>query len=317
VCSSDLTGPNGVPSLNVGAVGSPNSATSGSLIVSNQGALRTNAGNTTATIGGTGTGTLAVQDAGSSWIHTGLVYVGDTTGSTVGTLNIWNGATVNISSTNNAGTLRIGAAGSLNLSGSNSTLNVDSMDLASNAANVHFTSGTLNLAGAINNVGSTPLSIGGTLGGSGTINGGVTVPSGGRIQPGDGTSTGTFSITGPLNLSGTMQMRLLAVNSYSKIIVDPSAGTPVLTGTIALSLPTTYTPAIGASFDLLDFAGTLGPGYTFDFSAASLGSDKQWDTSSFAATGSVSVSAAPEPGTATLAMLASSPLLIRRRRQRV
>lgn len=312
---STTTGPFGTPSLNVGAVGGAPSATSGSLIVSDHATLRTNAGKTTATIGGTGTGTLTIKDPGSSWTHTGPVYVGNTTGSTVGTLNISNSATVNISSTDNiAGTLRIGAAGSLNLADSGSTLNVDSMDLANNAANVHFTGGTLNLAGAINNVGPTPLGIGGTLGGGGTIQGGVTVPGTGRIRPGDGSTTSTFTINGPLNLAGTMQMRLLAVNSNSKIIVNPSAGTPTLTGTIALSLATNYTPAVGASFDLLDFVGTLGPGYTFDFSGASLGSGKQWDTSQFAATGSVSVSATPEPGTALLAMLAGSPLMLRRRK---
>ena len=311
---STTTGPFGTPSLNVGAVTNTAGDTSGFIVVSNGGALRTNAGNTNATIGGTGTGTITVQDSGSSWTHTGAVFVGTTAaGQTMGTLNIKTGATVNISSSANDGTLRIGAAGLLNLADSGSTLNVDSMDLASNAANVHFTGGTLNLAGAIKNVGSTPLSIGGTLGGGGTIQGGVTVPSTGRIRPGDGTTASTFTINGPLNVAGTMQMRLLGVNSNSKIIVT-SAATPTLTGTIALSLDSNYTPAIGASFDLLDFAGTLGPGYTFDFSGASLGSGKQWNTSAFAATGSVSVSATPEPGTAVLAMLAGSPLLVRRRK---
>ena len=49
--------------------------------------------------------------------------------------------------------------------------------------------------------------------------------------------------------------------------------------------------------------------------AATLPTGLFWNTITFAATGNIEVSATPEPGTAMLAMLAGSPLLIRRRQR--
>jgi hypothetical protein len=65
-----------------------------------------------------------------------------------------------------------------------------------------------------------------------------------------------------------------------------------------------YHPALGSSFDLMDFGSLTASGYAFDFSHAPLDSGLAWDTSRFAATGEISV--VPESG--TLALLAAGVL---------
>jgi T5SS/PEP-CTERM-associated repeat protein len=289
--------------------------TTGTLTVSNAGTITSTASITTAVIGASGaTGAVSLQGTGTAWTHRGNIYVGGASASALGTgtLDINSGASLGITNSTVSSLRVFNGGGTLKLSGAGSKLSVESIDLDGNAANFQFTGGTLEMTNtSLTNFGTASLGIGGTMNGTGTVNGKASVTSTGTISPGTSTTPGTIYVTGNLLSSGKIDMRVYNVNSSGKLIIG---GTPTLNGTVAVTLANGYSPAIGASFDLLDFTGPLGGTYAFDFSAAPLGPGKAWDTSAFATSGVVTVGT-PEPGVLFLTFLAGLPLLTRRRRR--
>jgi hypothetical protein len=78
-----------------------------------------------------------------------------------------------------------------------------------------------------------------------------------------------------------------------------------------------FVPAVGNSFDILDFASAAG---SFSLSLPNLGAGKAWNTSTLLTNGTISVAAAlaavPEPASAALALGAILALRTRRGRRR-
>lgn len=72
-------------------------------------------------------------------------------------------------------------------------------------------------------------------------------------------------------------------------------GAAALNGTIGVSLLSDYTPTLGASFDLMDFASFSGMPL---WSLPTLGSGLSWETDFFSSTGAISVIRTPHPGDA-------------------
>src|SRR5262249_35544490 len=133
----------------------------------------------------------------------------------------------------------------------------------------------------------------GTVSGNGSFTGGGTAVFLNTLAPGN--SPATVSIAGGANLVGGTSLALEIGNTepgrgYDQLHVG---GALSIGGALAISLLNNYMPAVGSSFDLLDW-GTL----SGTFSSLSLPTliDRQWDTSQLYTTGVLSVIAAPLAG---------------------
>jgi hypothetical protein len=142
---------------------------------------------------------------------------------------------------------------------------------------------------------------GATLKGTGTIISDIT--NAGIIAPGN--SPGMLNINGSLTNNNKLEFEIANLSSHDKINVT---GAFISGGTIALKLSGGYVPADGDIFNLMSFDSFADSGYVFDFSQAGLPADLQWDTATFATTGSISV--VPEPCTLVLLGVAGLGLLI-------
>jgi probable HAF family extracellular repeat protein/T5SS/PEP-CTERM-associated repeat protein len=188
------------------------------------------------------------------------------------------------------------------------TLKTGSLDTNGYGSRLNWTGGTLHLTGGTSNLGNVTNNRG-TLTGTGTVVGNV-ANVGGTISPGN--SAGTLNITGLLSSDeGLLALEIASLTSHDELNLT---GTLTLDDTaIDLNL-LSFAPSIGQSFDLLDFAGTIQGTYTFDFTDAALLPGLAWDTSSFAATGTIGVVAVPEPTALGLLALGAAALVQRRRR---
>ena len=74
-------------------------------------------------------------------------------------------------------------------------------------------------------------------------------------------------------------------------------GTLAAGGTLEVVLASGYDPAAGDEFDLLDFGSVVGE---FALNLPGLGSNLDWDAGALYSTGSLSVTAVPEPGALVL-----------------
>jgi hypothetical protein len=168
---------------------------------------------------------------------------------------------------------------------------------------------TLNLNGyTLSSLAGTTIANGATLSAAGTIGGGIS--NAGTLAP--GTSPGALTLDGPLSSTGQIEFELngTGAGQFDQLLVgDFSAG-----GFLKVILG--YTPAVGDTFDIMDFETFTDNGYAFDLSEAMLGSNMQWDTSAFQSMGEISVAAfVPEPSTVSLCVI-SALVLIKRRQRR-
>lgn len=300
-------------------VGYEGNGSTGSLIVSNGASLVsgvTQTGDAGLLVGANrGTGSVTIQNAGSTWTHRAEAYVGGnaTSGNAAGsgTLTVANGAAATFIST-----LKIWNSGStaLNLSGTDSVLNVSSLDLDAAPGRFHFDGGTLQLNNSsVTGLGSGTLVAAGHLTGTGTIQGALTIATTGRMTPGSAAAAGQLIVNGDLTVNGTLHMNLLSLTSAGKVVVTGTTSDTLLNGTVALVLAPNFSPTDGATFDLFDLPVgktiNAGPGYAFDFTQAPLSEGLVWNTSAFMSSGEVSVESAPEPGTAALILIAGQGLL--------
>jgi hypothetical protein len=126
--------------------------------------------------------------------------------------------------------LRVWDGGTVNLTGG--TLTADSIGHNDGGA-FNFTGGTLQVE---------------------TFTGNLT-NSGGTLAPG-GASPGTTTVTGNYAQdSGTLQIGLASLSSFDRLIVS---GDLTLAGTLSVLLLGGYSPAAGATFDILDWANLTG-----------------------------------------------------------
>jgi T5SS/PEP-CTERM-associated repeat protein len=170
------------------------------------------------------TGTVAVSGANSAWNVDNDLHAGGNADGDGGT------ATLNVSSDGNVSVgnlLRVWDGGTVNLTGG--TLTAKTIQHNDGGA-FNFTGGTLHVE---------------------TFTGNLT-NSGGTLAP--GASPGTTTIAGDYTQSsGTLQIELASPSSFDKLVVS---GNLTLGGTLNVSLLDSYSPAAGATFDILDW-GTL------------------------------------------------------------
>ncbi len=136
----------------------------------------------------------------------------------------------------------------------------------------------------------------------------------GTLAPGDDLGTATIAFTGnvEIDLAGTIVFDLFDLDNFDRLTID---GVLTLSGDLEVSLFGDYRPTAGDRYDLVD-AGTILVGANAGFLLPTLGAGLAWDTSAFAATGTLAVVAVPEPGTLVLLALGGTLLLARRLRGR-
>jgi hypothetical protein len=127
------------------------------------------------------------------------------------------------------------------------------------------------------------ISTSGVLSAYGTITGDIT--NHGVLGPGD-FSQSTLTLNGALTNTGLIKMELNTSNFIDRIVVS---GTFDAGGQIAVILDRHLVPAIGATYDLMDFASIIDNGYTFDFTSALLPNGRRWDISQFPIDGTIRV----------------------------
>jgi hypothetical protein len=120
----------------------------------------------------------------------------------------------------------------------------------------------------------------GELSGSGDIVGNVM--NNGLVTP--GTSPGTLEVSGNFaqNTSGVLRMEIVSTSTFDELVIG---GTLMAGGTLDIDL-LSFTPGEGDTFDLFDFASSLGA-FTLDLPALNTG--LVWDDSDLLITGELSV----------------------------
>ncbi len=154
----------------------------------------------------------------------------------------------------------------------------------------NFTGGTIVAAGTLavdgSLAGTVEVNSGATLRGAGNIGGQVKVKAGGLLTPGN--SPGILSV-GSLALLGnsTLEIELGGTTPGTEHDQLQVAGTAALAGTLQVSWYGHVVPAIGDSFDVLDWASRTG---TFDsISLPTLGQFMVWDTSQLYVDGTLKI----------------------------
>lgn len=191
-----------------------------------------------------------------------------------------------------------------------------------------------NTAGSATGTGTVTTLSGTTLGGSGTISptGTNSVIIGGMVAPGGAGSAGTLTFT-PVNGNVTFQnganvaFELFGNGNNDKIAFNAAGSggidfSALAAGSLGVTFVGGYTPALGNSFDLLDWAALSGSGITglsanlLNLSTTGFDPSWTWDTSLFTSNGVVSIiTQVPEPCRAVFVGLGTVVALTRRRRQ--
>jgi autotransporter-associated beta strand protein len=177
-----------------------------------------------------------------------------------------------------------------------------SLALVKTGAGTQVLAGTNSFAGGtslqhgallINGALSGPLTVaaGTTLGGLGEIIGPVIVPADATLAAGGLQEPGTFRATGQILVQGRVRLRLFG-SGVSDRVTSPVETR--LDGTLSVILQDGYAPQAGDVFDLID--GKLAGSPVLELPV--LPSSLAWDTTHFAATGSIGIIAAttaPDP----------------------
>ena len=178
--------------------------------------------------------------------------------------------------------------------GSNGRVYIDGAGSQWNGAgDINVGGGLLSVSngGTVIAVGLVSINPGSELLGNGTVTGYVF--NAGDVRPGTEVP-GTLGITGDYNqhTTGTLYIDMDAANSYDSLSVT---GNITLAGTLNVSidnLPQTYVPAIGDSFDILNWTGSLSGGFALPLQLPILPGSRMWNTSQLYTTGVIAVVAA-------------------------
>jgi autotransporter-associated beta strand protein len=175
--------------------------------------------------------------------------------------------------------------------------------------------GTLLVNGTHTGGGAYTVLAGATLGGTGSIAANIT--SNGVVSPGAG-GAGALTVTGNVTFNpgstALIEIGGTAAGTFDELNLS---GVLAAGGTFDVDLIGGFVPAIGNSFDVLDFASATG---SFSLSLPSLPSGRAWNTANLLTTGTISVAAGigavPEPSTCLLALGAVVTAALARRRRR-
>jgi T5SS/PEP-CTERM-associated repeat protein len=204
------------------------------------------------------TGTATVSGANSSWLVDNDFHVGGSVAGDGGT------ATLNVSADGNVSAgnvLRVWDGGTVILAGG--TLTAKGIQHTDGGA-FNFTGGTLRVE---------------------TFTGNLT-NSGGTLAP--GAPTGTTNVTGDYaQNSGTLAIELASPSSFDKLVVT---GTLTAGGTLSVSLLGGYSPAAGATFDILDWTNLVGTFSTLQLPP--LSGSLTWNTTALYTSGVLAVAGA-------------------------
>ena len=271
-------------------------------------------GDTAFTVSGGGSVTTQSAKFGDLWQNGTLTVTGPGSAFNVGNLTLgevgttaqgWGAVTVADGATLTAGDIRMSVSLGNRITLAGGTLQTSGIDRFY-PSQLQWTSGTLRLTGDTGRIVSGfDVPAGGTFIGSGSATT-ATVAAGGTITP--GTSLAPLAFTTDLTNAGTIAFDLASPTAFRAVSVG---NTFYAGGTLRVTLAGGFAPALGDTFDLMDFGRFVSAGYAFDLTAAPLAEGLSWDTSSFAATGAISV--VPEP--ATVSLLALGALLATRRRR--
>ena len=134
----------------------------------------------------------------------------------------------------------------------------------------------------------------------------------GVLSPGN--SPGLLNLIGDLTNTGTLEFEIAGLDPdrFDRLWIS---GTFNAGGTLKLLLDG-YAPSVGDEFDLLDWGVLNYQGMNLDFSSAVLATGLRWDTTNFASSGSLRVSAIPEPGNLIGWLAVSFGFVLRRQRQK-
>ena len=239
----------------------------GTLNVSNGGlvtSLRSNLADRTGS-----TGTATVSGAGSLWDNSSDFFVGgnSTEAGGTGTLNIQNNGSVKVGTT-----MKIWDTGTVNLM--SGTLEVFRLDLTAPTATANFimTGGRLTISNEV----------------LGTLQ-----QDGGMLAA---NSFSAVDITGDYVMNaGSNEFEIGGTFRGFQYDAFNVLGSAVLDGTMDINLISGFVPSLGDSFQLIEAIGGYSGTPMFDFSDATLGSGLVWDTSGFLSSGTIGISAVPEP----------------------
>ncbi len=188
------------------------------------------------------------------------------------------------------------------------------------------TSGSATGSGAVMTSAST------ILGGTGSISptGTNSVTIGGSVAPGLSGAAGTLTFTPAdgnvtFQSGGSVAFELFGNGSNDKIVLNASGSgvidfSALTAGSLGVTFAAGYTPALGHSFDLLDWTAVSGSGISglsaslLNASTAGFDPSWMWDTSAFASDGVITIVLVPEPARTFLAALGLMTLAMRRRR---
>jgi fibronectin-binding autotransporter adhesin len=175
--------------------------------------------------------------------------------------------------------------------------------------------GVLLVNGANSGGGSVTVAAAGTLGGSGSITGAIAV--GGTLAP--GASAGALAVNGGVTFNaGSTALFEIGGTGAGQFDELNITGALAAGGTFDVDLIGGFTPSIGNSFDLLDFASATG---SFTLNLPALGAGMAWNTSALLTTGTISVAAGvgavPEPSAFGLAASVFVAMAARRRGRRL
>jgi hypothetical protein len=211
--------------------------------------------------------------------------------------NSGNAATLNIT----GGWLKVEQSLIIGTSASTGTLNLSGGELSVLALNkaatssFNFTGGKLHAATVTFNL----TNQGGTIAPGDPIGG---FDSAGTYVQGSG--IGQTHIAGSLTMqSGAIEIELASTTNFDKLIVD---GSLTAGGALNVSLQSPYSPAVGDSFDVLDWGSQSGA-----FAAVNLpplDPGLSWSTAQLYSDGILSVVAVPEP--TSIALVASGGLIV-------
>lgn len=198
---------------------------------------------------------------------------------------------------NNPGLIKSGDA-TMTLNGNNQYLGFTNVN-----------AGTLIVNGSIggNNVN---VNNGGTLGGSGVLASDIVARSGATVAP--GSSTGILSADGASFADGSrLIIEIASLSDFDRLVLTQSL-TIDSGATLELSLLDGFNPMLGDEFDVIDFNDSTGMFGTI--TAPTLSNGLVWDFSGFQGTGTIRISAVPEPSCVSILLLTGVGVLTRRRR---
>jgi fibronectin-binding autotransporter adhesin len=320
--------------------------TTGEVVVSGAGAILDAEDFFTVGDGPGSTGTLTVADGGLVRLRFSGAKLTIGWENSTGTLNLDTGGTLQVGGTNGiqkhttaisnfnfaGGTLKsiqsnLTTALDMSLSGATSTVDTNGLAatlsgvLSGSGALTKSGAGTLTLSGAntytgdttvtagrllVNGslAGSAAVSAGATLGGSGSIGGTAAID--GTLAPGNSAGLLTFGDDLTLGIGSFTNIELASLASFDQVSVD---GILAYGGTLTISFLGGFSPQVGDSFQLFkDFDSQSGAFTGFAFPNPAYAADFNY------ATGTLHLTAVPEPSTCVLTGLVLAGFVFPRRR---